>query len=133
VHVVDVWNRLQNVIPQICRSKYSAAPFETSPGCFETNKKHLLYNLETANMARGEGLSSPKVMRLWHKQKNWRQTKQFGSVLTSTEHVFGKSKYPRRYTQNEEWRKSLEWLLPRGKKYRSFENILMFYYFGFLH
>lgn len=70
-------------------------------------------------------------------RKNWRQTKLFGRVLASTEHVFGRSKYPRRYNQNEEWRKSLEWLLPRGKNYRSLgseiENILMFYYFGFLH
>jgi hypothetical protein len=48
------------------------------PDWFETNMKHLLHTLEAANMARGAGFSSPKVMRLGQKQKNWKQTKQVG-------------------------------------------------------
>jgi hypothetical protein len=45
-------------------------------------------------------------------------------VLVSMEQVFEKSKYPRSSNQNEECRKSLQWLLPRGENYRFQGEIL---------
>jgi hypothetical protein len=47
--------QISECYPQICRSKHSAAPFETGPRWFETTTKDLLHTLEAANMTRAAG------------------------------------------------------------------------------